>query len=219
MRRAWITAALTMGIALAWAAPSRADNNGPITLGLGTGLGVHRTAQPNAAPDSQIVSNMNLRLKMLWFLGVDLTWSYMPAQQPDDELQFGAELRATGLVYPIPTDVVGVYLGAGIGAGNFGDLVSVTAPSNSYHVGGGLEVHVTDHITLDGSFFMIIPGYASIERDVTRRALSTYENARDEIRTQQDLERVHDLAGDAVEVRDYISPKNFEVLLRGMFYF
>lgn len=201
------------------AAPASAGNNSWATVGIGTGLGVLHSAQPDGAAGTSFVSNVNLRLKLLRFLGADLTYAYVSQDDAREALQFGARLRATALIYLIPAKRVGLYVGAGIGARSFKDLASLTASSNSYHFGAGLEVHVTKHVTIDASFFMVVPGYASIERDVTQRALSEFEETKGDIGTAQELESVRASAADELSVSNYISPNNFELIVRGMFYF
>lgn len=206
-------------IILGLAAPASAGSSSWATVGIGTGLGVLHSAQPDAAAGTSFVSNVNVRLKLLRFIGADLTYAYVSQDDAREALQFGARLRATALIYLIPAKRVGLYVGAGIGARNFKDLASLTASSNSYHVGTGLEVHLSKHITLDASFFMVVPGYASIERDVTRRALSEFEETKGGVSTAQEQESVRASATDDLSVGKYISPNNFEMILRGMFYF
>ncbi|MCB9728325.1 MAG: outer membrane beta-barrel protein [Deltaproteobacteria bacterium] len=208
-----------LALTLALAAPASATSNSWATLGIGTGLGVLRSAQPEAAAGTSVVSNINMRLKLLRFIGLDLTYAYVSQDDAHEELQFGARLRATALVYLIPAKRIGLYVGAGVGARSFKDLASLTAASNSYHVGSGLEVHVSPHVTIDGSFFMVVPGYASIERDVTRRALSEFEAVENDPAQAQDLQSARAAAGGDINVSNYISPSNFEIILRGMFYF
>jgi hypothetical protein len=180
---------------------------------------VLRSAQPNAGAQTSFVSNVNLRLKLVRFLGADITYAYVSQDDAREELQFGARLRATALIYLIPAKRIGLYVGAGIGARSFKDLASLTASSNSYHVGSGLEVHVSKHVTIDASFFMVVPGYASIERDVERRALSEFEEIQNDPSRAQDLDALRASAADGISVSNYISPSNFELILRGMFYF
>ncbi|MEZ4268269.1 MAG: hypothetical protein R3F39_18045 [Myxococcota bacterium] len=73
-------------------------------------------------------------------------------------------------------------------------------------------------MTIDGSFFMVVPGYASIERDVTRRALSEFEDIKGSPSNAQELESLRASAADELSVSNYVSPSNFEIILRGMFY-
>ncbi|MEZ4268268.1 MAG: hypothetical protein R3F39_18040 [Myxococcota bacterium] len=115
----------------ALAAPASAGNNSWATVGVGTGLGVLHTSQPDAAADTSFVSNVNLRLKLLRFLGMDLTYAYVSQDDAREELQFGARLRATALIYLIPAKRIGLYVGAEVGARSFKDLASLTASSNS----------------------------------------------------------------------------------------
>ena len=206
---------LALGLALIVAAstagPARADNDSIATVALGTGLGVHRSAQPGLDAEAHLLSSLNVRLKGFWFLAIDFTWDFVgPAAATDHALEFGAAMRASALVFLVPTEWVGFYLTGGLGARSFEDLVRVDSRGNSYHAGAGLEVHVTDHVTVDGSFLMLLPGSASIQHDIAQRALSAApadgeDTAPSGAGTQANV--------NTPGLTDYVSPANFEIMV------
>ncbi len=212
---------LVLGLALiavvSTAGPARADNDSIATVALGAGLGVHRTAQPGLQAEAQLLSSLNIRLKGLWFLAVDFTWDFVgPATADEHALEFGAAMRASALVFLVPTEWVGFYVTGGLGARSFEDLVRVDSRGNSYHAGAGLEVHITDHVTIDGSFLMLLPGTASIQHDMAQRALSAAPTDGEETApTGAGSQSTLGQPG----LTDYVSPSNFEIMVRGMYYF
>ena len=193
---------------------ARADNDSIATVALGAGIGVHHSAQPGQAGEAQLLSSVNARFKGLWFLGLDFTYDFLAPERHHGAAEFGANMRMSLLTFVVPTEWVGVYLQAGLGARSFADLVSVTSPGNSYHAGLGAEVHVTDHISIDASFNMLVPGIGSIQQSVTTQALSATEAEGPE------SDHTDDLAGpEAPSIHQYLSPANFELVVRGMYYF
>ncbi len=194
---------------------AHAGNHSPLTLGVGTGVGVLHAGQPDELATSTFVNQANVRLKALWLLGVDMSadLTHDPGlTQPDEALQFAAKLRMTGLLYAIPTEKVGLYLGVGVGGNDVGELFTVTGDGNSYHAGLGLEVNLTEHFSVDASFYVVIPGVRSIERHVERLALSSVEGAPG----GAGWAGATDLSPTSEEatVGDFVNLRNFELMIR-----
>lgn len=202
---------------------TRAGNNSILTVGVGAGVGYRNAAGPGEVAGMEFINQATVRLKMLWVFGADLSvdLAHDPALTEADpnKLRYAAKMRMTALFYPIPTDVFGLYLGAGVGAGRVGELFSVTSPGNSYHAGGGVEVHVNNHFTIDASFYMIIPGYSSVRNHVEQLALKIAdETASDIANGGAAPTSIDDLDLPDLTVGDYITPTNYELMIRIMLF-
>lgn len=206
--------ALAFALTLTLAAPARADHDSIVTVGVGAGVGVLRSAQPGALSETTFVNQANVRLKMLGVLGVDYSFDlgHDGATAPAEEVQYAAKMRLTALAYIIPTSKVSLYLGGGVGGGSVGELTSVTGAGNSYHVGGGLEVYLSGHIGIDTSFYLIIPGVRSVERHVEHLALTAAEQARDS--GAPGPTDPGEVTLEQPGLGDFISPKNYELMIR-----
>ena len=215
-------AGVALCAALVGVAPgsSRADNDSILTVGVGAGIGYRHASGPGDTAPMEFINQANVRLKLLWILGADLSVDLakntkLTAPDPNS-LRYAAKLRATALFYPIPTSVFELYLGLGVGAAKTSELFTVTGPGNSYHVGGGFEVHLNAHFTIDASFYMIVPGYSSLKNHVEQLA---YEIAD---KTAQDVANgtippptsASDLPLPDVTVGDYVTPRNYELMIR-----
>ncbi len=184
-------------------------------LGIGTGLGVHSSASPNNPGDSGIIADLNVRARFLWILGVDLRFNLQDddAFALDDSAQYAARYRTSLLLYIVPTPVASVYVGAGIGAVEGSDLLDPRAEGSSYQAGLGIEVPVTARLALDASFMMIMPGEKSVERDIERRVdleLAAYRAS-----PSGNVPTIPT----SVPTGDYVSPGNFELMMRAMMVF
>jgi len=184
-------------------------------LGIGTGLGVHSSASPSNPGDSGIIADLNVRARFLWILGLDLRFNLQDddAFTLDDSAQYAARYRTSLLLYVVPTPVASIYVGAGIGAVEGSDLLDPRAEGSSYQAGLGVEVPVSGRLTLDASFMMIMPGEKSVERDIERRVdleLAAYRAS--------PTGNVPTIPT-SVPTGDYVSPRNFELMLRAMMVF
>ena len=213
--------ALTAAAATTVATPraARADNDSILTLGVGAGVGWRHAAGPDEEAKMKFVNQASARLKMLWILGVDMSFDLTKdddlTKVKDGELRYAAKMRLTALLYPMITSSFALYLGTGIGAADKSELFSVTSPGNSYHLGGGFEIHFDDHLTLDCSFYMIVPGYQSVKGHVQKLALSIAEEEAAAIANgQEPPQSVNDLPLPDYTVGDFITPTNYEVMLR-----
>jgi len=215
------TAALAC-VSLVGLAPgtSRADNDSILTIGVGAGVGYRHAAGPGQTAAMEFVNQANVRLKMLWILGADLSVDLAKdtelTEASTDNLRYAAKMRLTALFYPIPTDVFELYLGMGLGAGKKEELFSVTSPGNSYHIGGGFEIHLNDHFTIDASFYMVVPGYASLKTHVEQLAYQIADETNQNVQNGNTPppSTVDDLPLPDITVGDYITPTNYELMIR-----
>jgi hypothetical protein len=159
------------------------------------------------------MNSASLRLKALYFLGADFTYDLSRDEALVDvdpsELRTRAKMRLTGLLYPFQGEAFSLYLGAGLGGSKLDELAAVDRPGNSYHAGGGLEFHLNDHITIDTSFFVLLPGVSSVVSSSVA-SIDAALNAGNE-----------DAAADFVSnasVGQFVSAKNHEFMVRLFMY-
>lgn len=204
------------GVVLSFFAGSHAVASDGWGLAVGTGLGVHHSESPNNIGDSMMVADLNVRARFLWILGLDLRFNLEQDQQAvvlDDTAQYAARYRTTLMLYAIPTPVLSVWIGGGLGAVEGKDLLDPKAAGASYHVGLGLEVPVSERLAFDVSYLLLIPGAESLERDLDRRVdleLAAYR-ASGSTRLPS--------VPTSVPTSDYVSLSNFELLVRAMMTF
>ncbi len=165
MRSMLAAAAFCLGI-LGISGSALADGSSPVTLGVGGGVGIHKAAGPDERSETAFVNQANVRVKLLWILGVDYAYDLtrdtdLVKPQPG-ELHYKAKMRATALLYPYSGERVAFYLGAGLGGGSLAELFKPDSPTSSYHAGVGFEFHLADHISIDTSFMLVAPGARSI---------------------------------------------------------
>jgi hypothetical protein len=208
MRHIAITVfALTLFVA----ANAHAASDSLFTVGVGTSVGVNHTSKYQASAKSTFSSDVSVRVKMLRFLALDLSFS--PTETTEtDSLVFDGKYRASALLFVLPTNPVAAYLKAGVGAGNISELVSVTGETNSYHAGAGLDINLTDNMVLSAEFLLLVPGVASIKNTIVTEANK-------EIARMADPLRMNEKPGVAPEVSDFISPENFRVSVGARWYF
>jgi len=200
-----LVAVLAMSAA---AGDARADGSSIVTLGVGSGLGVHKASGPGEPANTAFINQANLRLKFLWILGLDYALDLGKddglVATAEGDLHYRAKMRLTALVYPYSGNDLAFYIGAGIGGSKVAELVKTDAAANSYHGGLGFEFHLGPHISVDTSFMLIAPGARSVEGAATARveaALATGDaGAMDQLR--------------APGLDDFISLKNHEFMVR-----
>ena len=189
-----------------------------ITASVGTQLGMTHTQQLETVPNMGFVSELEVQVKLFTFLGVELSYNPTATELEADQLAFSSRLRLSGQLYFLPLDALSLYLSAGIGADDFDGLVSVTADSNSYHGGIGVEFYIGEHVAIGAEYLMIVPGIRSIQKTVVSQAL---ENG-----VSQALENGFDPSSasldalyDNIAPQDFISPNNFQVTIGARYYF
>jgi hypothetical protein len=197
---------LTLAAALLTASPAQAASTSWLTLGGGPTVGLAHMLPVTGGSTNAVISEMNVRLKMLKVLGFDFNYNMTGEKQVGHGEVYASNLRASALLYVVPTSILSVYLSAGAGATNIGNLTSSSATNKSYHGGAGMEIYVGKHLALSTEFLMLVP-------QVSKLVVSQQPLRIDEMGS---LDTGSIAGGPAVS--DYINPKNFQLTF-GMKYF
>ena len=188
-------------------APASADGSSIFTLGVGAGVGIHKAGAPGGDAATAFVNQANIRLKMLYFLGLDYAYDLAHDPKlttPTEKLQFQAKMRLTAMIYPYSGDHVAFYLGGGIGGTSLDELKQVTGPGNSYHAGLGFEFHLASHLSIDMSFMVLAPGVQSVKRTAVAEVAAAYaEGGADAVARLEEP-----------GLSDFLSIKNHEFMIR-----
>ena len=198
---------------VAFSASARADSDSLFTLGVGAGVGVHKTEFEGQTSETALMNSASVRLKALYFLGADFTYDLTRDDALVDvdpsELRTRAKMRLTGLLYPFQGEYFSLYLGAGLGGSNLDELAAIDRPGNSYHAGGGLEFRLNDHITIDTSFFVLVPGVSSVVSSSVAQIDAALNAGNDSAAA--------DFVSNA-SVGQFVSAKNHELMVRLFLY-
>jgi len=184
-----------------------ADNDSIVTAGAGIGVGIHKAGPPNGDAQTAFVNQVNLRLKGLYILGIDLAYDLSHNDKlttPSDDLQFQAKMRLTALVYPYAGEHMAFYLGCGVGGTSASETFAMKGDGLSYHAGVGFEFHLADHMSIDMSLMFVAPGMRSIRRNAVAEVAAAYADG-----GTAAVERY-----DEPGLDDFISLKNHEFLIR-----
>ncbi|MFH1532063.1 MAG: outer membrane beta-barrel protein [Pseudomonadota bacterium] len=204
MRRSTTYSALLLA-SLLLAAPAQAKNTSLITMGFGSNVGMTHVNYIGGGTANDFVTELNMRVKLIKVLGVDFNYNTMGENKGSNGEVFASRIRASAVVYPVPTKYLSWYLLGGLGASNFTDMFSGELTKKSFHAGTGLEIYAGDHFTVVAEFLMLIP-------DVSRIAVSRHPL---EIGTDGQLPT----SGiSKPSLTDYISPDNFQINI-GLKYF
>lgn len=188
-----------------------AESKGLITVGLGTTFGVNNVKPLHTDAQAAFTTELSFKLKALHVFGLE--FSYAPTDSVDTTtLVYDSTFRVSGLLYIVPTYPVNFYLKGGIGAGKFTELFSVDGPTNSYHAGAGLDVHVGDHWVIGAEFLLLLPGIASVKNTIESFANTEIQRFQTERESYRAPEK--DLS-----VADFVSIENFRVSLSARYYF
>ena len=190
---------------LFFATPAQAASTSLLTLGGGPTVGLTHVLPVTGGSTNVVVSEMNVRLKLLKVLGFDLNYNMTGEKELGHGEVYSSNLRASALLYVVPTSVLSLYLSAGAGASNFSSLTSDSATNKSYHGGAGMEIYVGKHIALSTEFLMLIPQVDKIV--VSQKPLRIDE-----------MGSLDTGSMTGPNIADYISPKNFQLTL-GLKYF
>jgi hypothetical protein len=203
---------LTMCLAILAAPVAKADSTSLFTVGVGTSVGVSHHSQFQMDAKSNFTSDINVRLRMLHVLGFEFAYSPTDRIEDTSSLVFDSTFRMSAMLYVVPTSPVAAYIKAGIGGGSFSDVFSVTADSNTYFAGFGLDVHIGDHLVIGAEFLFVAPGVGSI-----RNTLQSYASS------ELNRFRLADSASNAApaepDVTDFLSFDNYRVGLNVHYYF
>ena len=145
-------------------------------------------------------------IKLFKVLGVDFNYNYLGENEGTNGEVFASKIRASAIIYPIPTRVLSWYLLGGLGASNIGDMFSNEMTNKSFHAGTGLEIYAGRHFTVTAEFLMLIP-------DVSRIAVSKQPI---QIGTDGKLPA----SGiTQIDIKDYISPDSFQINIGVKYFF
>ena len=202
--------------ALALAAPTAAlaDSDDLISFGVGTSVGMNNTTPLGAAAEAAFTTELNIKVKMLHFLGIEFAYSPTDSVESDAGLVFDSTFRISGLLYIVPTYPVNFYLKGGIGAGDISDLFAVDNATNSYHAGAGLDWHIGEHFVVGAEFLLLIPGVSSI-----KNTIESYANEEIKRFQARDRSAPYEAADESLDVSDFISADNFRVALNARYFF
>lgn len=202
-----LLATVWLGVTLP-ARPAAAGSQSLVTLGMGTEFGVNRHSPIEGGTARAFVSELTLRLRFVKVLGFSFAYNLAPAKDTG-ELVFTSSYRMSALLYVVPTDHISLYLSGGYGAQRADDLITVTGSTNTYHAGAGLEVYIGDHVALHVEYLWLVPGAASIEGSVTRRATADVQESVDQHTAAGTIPTTLDLPD--ISAGDYLSPGNFQL--------
>ena len=201
-----ITTAIILGAALLSAVPALAGNRSLLTVGFGPQMGIARYQDISGNSHSDMISEMNLRVKMLRILGIDANYNIGGENSVGGGEVFASKYRVSALLYPIPTRYFSLYLSGGYGASSVGDMTSGTLTSKSYHAGGGMEIYAGKHFTITADVLVLVP-------DVNRIAVS-HQPLQMDGTGRVPMEQI-----ETPDVTDYLSVKNLQVNLGVKFFF
>jgi hypothetical protein len=194
----WMAIAAAAVMTLALGNEARADSTSLLTMGLGSSVGLAHVVPVTGGSVNDVVSELNVRIKMLKVLGFDFNYNFAGENEVGHGEVYASSLRASALLYVVPTQVVSVYLAAGTGSSEFTDMFKASATKRSYHGGGGMELYVGRHLALSTEFLMLVP-------QVDRVVISS-QPLKVDAAGSVDLSSVK-----TPSVTDYISADNFQV--------
>ncbi|MBM4353393.1 MAG: hypothetical protein FJ109_06285 [Deltaproteobacteria bacterium] len=194
----WTMMAAAALVVLGLGNEARADSTSLLTMGLGSSVGLSHVVPVTGGSVNDVVSELNVRIKMLKVLGFDFNYN-MAGENPVGHGEiYASSLRASALLYLVPTRVVSVYLAAGTGSSEFTDMLKASASKRSYHGGGGMELYIGRHLALSTEFLMLVPQVDRVV--VSSQPLKVDGNG------SLDLSSLK-----TPTVKDYISADNFQV--------
>lgn len=205
---------LTALSTLALSAPAMAGANDLLTLGVGASYTITNTQglDDGSAMQSSTPS-LNVRLKMLRVFGAELSYAPSAASNQAADLVSDSTFQASGLLYVLPTEYVGVYGKAGIGSQSLAEMGNPNGASNNYHAGGGFDVHLGQNLALGAEMLVLIPGAASIDAALSKHGLrSTNENLGSGVQTT-------DRSPVELQMSDLITTDNYQASVSLRYYF
>lgn len=146
-----------------------AEANDLFALGIGTGM-VY-TSAPGHTDVSATAFHFNIRVKMLYFLAVDLMMS--PGSSSFDNGQPKPRFRLSALIYLVNSRWFSLYVGGGMLAASFGDIIDWQAPTTYVRAGGGLEFTYDGHYGLSVESYWLVPGLGVVNRNINSTLGST----------------------------------------------
>ena len=199
---------------LTLSAPAMAGANDLLTLGLGASYTYTNTQGLSEGSGMQSSApSLNVRLKLLRVFGAELSYAPSAGSSQDGDLVGDSTVQASGLLFLLPTEYVGVYGKAGIGSQSFAEMGNPGSASTSYHAGGGFDVHLGDNLAIGAEMLVLIPGAASIDAALSKHGLrSTNENLGTGVQST-------DRSPVELQMSDLITTDNYQASLSLRYYF
>lgn len=157
---------------LGLAAPAHADNNSWVALGVGAQFGFLSPGVADAyaeTPSHQY--GLVTRLELGRILGLELAGRLDNDPNTQRDRHLSPRYQLAVLVNVVPTRWFDLYVAAGLGAHNPGDLFDLEGDTTSFHGGPGVEVFIGEHIAVGGDFRFRVAGPSYLESQV-RETLS-----------------------------------------------
>ena len=155
--------------------PVFAESNDMFTFGVGTEVlyttGGEAAQETNIREDSFGVL-LTARVKFLYILGLE--FAYNPTKNVGDI--YLLTYRLTGNLYLFNFNRLGLYLSAGTSADQVGDLFNIESPNMALRAGLGLEIHITDNVTITAQAHVIVPGVGYYNNKVNTHIASNNED-------------------------------------------
>lgn len=187
-------------------AGAQAGSQSNLTLGLGSSIGLSHVVPVTGGMHNTVLSEMNLRLKLLKVVGLDLNYNLSGEQPVGHGEVYSSNLRVSALLYVIPTKRMSVYLAGGTGASSFSDLTSKSVSKKSFHGGGGMELYVGRHLAFTTEFLFLVP---EVEKVVV-----TVQPLRVDGSSSVDLGSI-----ETPSASDYLSTDNYQFTFGLKYYF
>ena len=191
-----------------------------IGVGVGTDVGYRQASGYRTEDRAGLVSEIDLRVDMLYVFGLELSYNVGDVPDPNDHsgLVFDARYRLSGLLYVIPTETASMYLKGGVGSHSLGEVAQTDALGSSYHAGAGVEVYLTDELALAAELLLLAPGAQSVERVLNDRKEAIEERFGQAFSSLKPQD-IREIDGEQVGVSGFLSPENFQAKLGVRLYF
>ncbi len=105
------------------------------------------------------------RLKLLRFVGLEVATQFDHEPNSQSERLLSPRYQV-GLMANLPTQYLCAFVVGGIGAHGGGDLVDPSGETTSFHLGGGVEVFVGEHVAIGGDLRYRVPGVHEVSERV-----------------------------------------------------
>lgn len=191
MIRAGVWAAALASVCSAGAA--HADATSLFTASLGASINLGQSGNPGESASFLASPQLEVRVRLLRALAFEVGVRPFDALPSEGSLVYTSRFRWSGILYLLPLDAFGLYAKGGLGGSDIEDMTTFSAPGNSYHFGGGLEIYLDEHFAIGSEVLFLLPGARSVV---------------DKMMRDQTIP----------EMGDLIDPRNFQVSLGARFY-
>lgn len=144
------------------ASAAHADATSLLTASLGASFSLGQSGDPGGNAAFQVGPEIELRVRVLRALAFEIGVRPLDELPAEGSLVYSSRFRWSGLLYLLPLDAFGLYAKAGLGGATMEDMVTFSSATNSYHVGGGLEVYLDDNLAIGSEVLFLLPGARSV---------------------------------------------------------